>query len=129
MHADRDSEQSSDVSDQDVPHNHGGCAGHCLFTPVSGTSHDLSCGVPAKFCFAASDVYARWWVGPPLRPPMACLIRSQLAAAHCEAAASLARVNHGDQQAKHVCSHVLCLVFPRLSDGPDKCVNSLSNGR
>src|SRR3546814_5801379 len=38
MHADRDSEQSSDVSDQDVPHNHGGCAGHCLFTPVSGTS-------------------------------------------------------------------------------------------
>src|SRR3546814_3206825 len=71
MHADRDSEQSSDVSDQDVPHNYGGCAGHCLFTPVSGTSHDLSCGVPAKFCFAASDVYARWWVGPPLRPPMA----------------------------------------------------------
>src|SRR3546814_2174348 len=35
MHADRDSEQSSDVSDQDVPHNHGGCAGHCLFTPRS----------------------------------------------------------------------------------------------
>src|SRR3546814_3592956 len=55
MHADRDSEQSSDVSDQDVPHNHGGCAGHCLFTPVSGTSHDLSCGVPAKFCFARSE--------------------------------------------------------------------------
>src|SRR3546814_9936015 len=24
MHADRDSEQSSDVSNQDVPHNHGG---------------------------------------------------------------------------------------------------------
>src|SRR3546814_17220280 len=56
MHADRDSEQSSDVYDQDVPHNHGGCAGHCLFTTVSATPHDPYCVVPAKYCLEASVV-------------------------------------------------------------------------
>ena len=71
IHYEGDTDQSPGDSDKGVPHHHGSCHGHCLFTPVSGTSHDLSCGVPAKFCFPASDVYARWWAGPPLRPPMA----------------------------------------------------------
>lgn len=71
IHSEGDADQSPGDSDRTLPHHHGGCHGHSLFAPVSGPSHALVDGPSAKLYFPASDVFARWSIDPPLRPPIA----------------------------------------------------------
>lgn len=71
VHTENDADQSPGDSDRGVPHHHGSCHGHGLSTPVSDSSNTLTSGASAKLYFPASDVFARWAVGPALRPPIA----------------------------------------------------------
>jgi len=71
IHTDGDSDQSPGDSDRGMPHHHGSCHGHGLFAPVSGPSHALVDGTSTKFDFPAFDAFARWSIGPALRPPIA----------------------------------------------------------
>ncbi|MGE4322667.1 MAG: hypothetical protein AB7E60_06500 [Sphingobium sp.] len=71
IHVANDADPLPGDADRGVPHHHGGCHGHNLCAPVSGSSHIVMGRASDTFYLPASDMFARRAVGPVLRPPIA----------------------------------------------------------